>query len=234
MDPKKYGEFLKSLRKEKGLTQEALADRIFVTSKTVSRWETGRQLPDLEMLQKLAEFYSVDIRDMVAGEIIANKPTSEIEALKNTEIYTEKKGRLRRRKWWILAGIVCVLLAIFIPWGIQRYVEREKALDAEQMKYIYATVTRSLPYEDQGEQYIELYVLESQIFLYRVLITPDTFIEQDLRDRLAAGETDLFLVITATWTYREKQQPSFFSYKACAVDYRFPPEESTPEFIASD
>ena len=54
MDPKKYGEFLKSLRKEKGLTQEALADRIFVTSKTISRWETGRQLPDLEMLQKLA------------------------------------------------------------------------------------------------------------------------------------------------------------------------------------
>ena len=233
MDPKKYGEFLKSLRKEKGLTQEALADQIFVTSKTISRWETGRQLPDLEMLQKLAEFYSVDIRDMVAGEIIADKTSSEIEALKNTEAYTEKKGRLRRRKWWILAGVVCVLLAIFIPWGIHRYVEREKGLDAEQVKYIIGRVThKATPYEDQGKQYIELYVLDN-LEVCRVLITPDTSINEELKERLMNGETDMFLEIISFYTDREKQQ-SYFSYKARSVDYRFPPEESTPEITASD
>ncbi|MBQ5953582.1 MAG: helix-turn-helix domain-containing protein [Lachnospiraceae bacterium] len=232
MDPKKYGEFLKSLRKEKGLTQEALADRIFVTSKTVSRWETGRQLPDLERLQKLAEFYSVDIRDMVAGEIIADKPTSEIEALKNTEIYTEKKGRLRRRKWWILAGIVCVLLVIFIPWGIHKYVKREKGLDAEQVRYIIGTVIQSVPYEDQGKQYIELHVLDS-LRIFRVLITPDSFVNEELKARLMNGETDMFLEIVSFYTAREQQQ-AFFSYKAYSVDYRFSPEESTPEATASD
>ena len=184
-----------------------------------------------EMLQKLAEFYSVDIRDMVAGEILTDKTASEIEALKNTEAYTEKKGQLRCRKWWILAGIVCVLLAIFIPWGIQRYVEREKGLDAEQVKYIIGTVTHSTPYEDQGKQYIELYVLDS-IELYRVQITPDTSINEELKERLMNGETDMFLEIISFFTDREKQQ-SYFSYKARSVDYRFPPEESTPEVTSS-
>ena len=57
MNQQRTGEFLKHLRKEKGLTQEQLAEQFSVSSRTVSRWETGSNMPDLDMLIELADFY---------------------------------------------------------------------------------------------------------------------------------------------------------------------------------
>ena len=62
MDQIKIGSFLKELRKEKDLTQETLAERLGVSNRTISRWETGSNMPDIGMLVELAEFYSVSIR----------------------------------------------------------------------------------------------------------------------------------------------------------------------------
>ena len=68
MNQQKMGEFLKHLRKEKGLTQEQLAEHFYVSSRSVSRWETGRNMPDVEMLIELADFYDVEIREIIDGE----------------------------------------------------------------------------------------------------------------------------------------------------------------------
>ena len=68
MDQQKIGELLKYLRKGKGLTQEQLAEHFCVSSRTVSRWENGNNMPDLDILIGLADFYEVDIRDLIAGE----------------------------------------------------------------------------------------------------------------------------------------------------------------------
>ena len=68
MDQKKTGSFLRELRKEKQLTQEQLAERFGVTNRSVSRWETGSNMPDLSILVELADFYDVDIRDIIDGE----------------------------------------------------------------------------------------------------------------------------------------------------------------------
>lgn len=57
MDTKKIGEFLKVLRKERGLTQEQLAEILLVSGRTISRWETETNMPDLSILIKMAEFY---------------------------------------------------------------------------------------------------------------------------------------------------------------------------------
>lgn len=59
MDQKKTGAFLQSLRKERELTQEELAEKFSVTSRTVSRWETGETIPDLEKCKLLAELFGV-------------------------------------------------------------------------------------------------------------------------------------------------------------------------------
>ena len=53
MNQQKIGEFLKHLRNDKGLTQEQLAEHFYVSSRTVSRWETGRNMPELDMLIEL-------------------------------------------------------------------------------------------------------------------------------------------------------------------------------------
>ena len=67
MNQKKTGEFLKQLRKEKNMTQEQLAEKFYVSGRTVSRWETGSNMPDLGILVELADFYDVDVREIIDG-----------------------------------------------------------------------------------------------------------------------------------------------------------------------
>ena len=68
MDQIKIGVFLKELRRAKGLTQEQLAEVLNVSSRTVSRWETGSNMPDISMLVEIAVFYDVSIPEIIEGE----------------------------------------------------------------------------------------------------------------------------------------------------------------------
>lgn len=68
MDQLKIGAFLKKLRKEKGLTQEQLAEKLNVSSRTVSRWETGSNMPDIGILVEIAVFFDVSIPEIISGE----------------------------------------------------------------------------------------------------------------------------------------------------------------------
>ena len=61
MDQKQIGSFLKKLRNEKGITQEQAAEHLNVSSRTVSRWETGSNMPDISLLVEIAEFYDTSI-----------------------------------------------------------------------------------------------------------------------------------------------------------------------------
>ncbi|MBE7017092.1 MAG: helix-turn-helix transcriptional regulator [Ruminococcaceae bacterium] len=68
MNQIKVGIFLKELRKEKGLTQQQLAEKLNVSDGTVSRWETGSNMPDIGMLVYIADFYDVSIPEIIYGE----------------------------------------------------------------------------------------------------------------------------------------------------------------------
>ena len=68
MDTIKIGSFLADLRKEQGLTQETLGEKIGVTNKTISRWENGNYLPPVEMLQELSKLYNISINEILCGE----------------------------------------------------------------------------------------------------------------------------------------------------------------------
>ena len=68
MDQQKTGCFLKELRKAKNLTQEQLAERLNISGRTVSRWETGNNMPDISLLVVLAEVYDVSIPEIIDGE----------------------------------------------------------------------------------------------------------------------------------------------------------------------
>ena len=68
MDQQKIGTFLKQLRQERQLTQENLAEIMCVTNRSVSRWENGVNLPDLPVLVQLADFYGVELRELLNGE----------------------------------------------------------------------------------------------------------------------------------------------------------------------
>ena len=69
MDMLKMGAYLKKLRSEKDLTQEELAEKFGVTRRTVSRWETGYNLPDIDVLIEMSNFYNVELKDLLQGGI---------------------------------------------------------------------------------------------------------------------------------------------------------------------
>ena len=79
MDQKKIGNLLKKLRSEKGLTQEQLAEILNVSNRTVSRWETGSNMPDISLLVEIADFYDISIPEIINGERKSEKMNEEVK-----------------------------------------------------------------------------------------------------------------------------------------------------------
>ena len=67
------GAMIKRLREKRHLTQAELAEKICVTDKAVSKWETGRGLPDISLLEVLAKALGVSVIELLSGENITNK-----------------------------------------------------------------------------------------------------------------------------------------------------------------
>lgn len=115
MDQKKVGSFLRELRKEKQLTQEQLAERFGVTNRSVSRWETGSNMPDLSILVELADFYDADIRDIIDGERKGEDMNmEEKERLQLVADYaeTEKNTLLMRLRIFSIVGLVSLIAGL--------------------------------------------------------------------------------------------------------------------------
>ena len=108
MDMVKVGSFLQELRRQSNVTQEQLAERMGVARRTVSRWETGRNMPDLDILVELADFYEVDLREILNGERKGEHMNEELRetALQVAEYSGEEKLKITRRMHWLfLAGL---------------------------------------------------------------------------------------------------------------------------------
>ncbi|MDD4851045.1 MAG: helix-turn-helix domain-containing protein [Gemmiger sp.] len=113
MDQKKVGAFFKQLRKEKGLTQEQLAERFYVAGRTVSRWETGSTMPDLSILMELADYYQVDLRELLDGERKQEKMDKDLQetVLKVADYSNEEKVKLTGRiHIFFMVGLAAFIL----------------------------------------------------------------------------------------------------------------------------
>lgn len=77
MDQVKIGKFIVELRRENQITQEALGEKIGVTNKTISLWENGNYMPDIEMLQQLGRELHVNINELLCGERLTNNKFRE-------------------------------------------------------------------------------------------------------------------------------------------------------------
>ena len=117
MNLEKTGSMLKDLRKEKGMTQEQLGEKFGVSRRTVSRWETGSNMPDLDVLIELSDFYEVDLREILSGERKSEKMYEEMKetVLQVAEYGNEDKARLLARMHWLsLAGLIGLTMHLVI------------------------------------------------------------------------------------------------------------------------
>jgi len=113
MDSKKFGEFIATIRKEKGWTQAELAEKISVTDKAVSRWERGLGFPDINTIKPLADVLEVSVLEIMQSE---REPKEEISADKATEVLDNVHQRQIERRNIIISvvSVTSVVLLIFL------------------------------------------------------------------------------------------------------------------------
>ena len=114
MNQQKIGAFLKTLRKQKGLTQEQFAENLNVSNRTVSRWENGNNMPDIDILIQISDFYEVDLRELLDGERKSgqmNQETAETVLKAVDYSNTEMEKHMRIVYWLLFAGAICWLLS---------------------------------------------------------------------------------------------------------------------------
>lgn len=116
MDQMKIGNFLKELRKEKGITQAQLAETLNVSARTVSRWETGSNMPDISILVDIADYYDISIPEIINGERkseIMNEEERKIAKTMSDYATTEKEKIFKEMKIQSIMG-VCALVLYWI------------------------------------------------------------------------------------------------------------------------
>lgn len=131
-DVKKFGSFVTELRRERGLTQKQLAEKLYVSNKAVSKWETGLGMPDISMLEPLAESLGVSVSELLRGER-ETPDWSNVEKLTDAELcrllkrtpeLTEqekeelKQVKKKRAKWYFLGlGLSAAEMALLFAFG---------------------------------------------------------------------------------------------------------------------
>lgn len=105
MDLKNTGKFLAELRKEKGYTQEQLGEKIGVTNKTISRWETGIYLPPADALLALGELFNISINEILSGKRLTETEYKEAaeenltQTIKASSFSLKDKIEFFKKKW---------------------------------------------------------------------------------------------------------------------------------------
>ena len=131
MNQQKIGQFLKSLRKEKGLTQEQFAEIVNVSNRTVSRWENGNNMPDLDILIEISDFYEIELRELLDGERKSEEMNKELEetVLKAADYTsTETSKYTKKVHWLLLVGAAC--------WLVSQLISHTELIDVYAMRAV--------------------------------------------------------------------------------------------------
>ena len=117
MDIIKIGKYIAENRKKKNMTQEQLAEKLGVTSKTISRWENGNYMPDISILKPLSEELGITLNDLLSGEKVEKEKYQEKleENIINTIDYSNKKVNEKNNSIGLLLvifGVLCTLTAM--------------------------------------------------------------------------------------------------------------------------
>ena len=147
MDQVRIGAFIKELRKEKGLTQEQLAERLNVSGRTVSRWETGANMPDISLLVELAEFFDVSIPEIIDGERKSEKmdqETKEVANIMADYADAEKENIIKSVRNQSLLGVIALvalaIIQLVVPAGNNEIVDRIR-LYCQVLVYVSVVMT---------------------------------------------------------------------------------------------
>ena len=115
MEQEKIGKFIKEKRKENGLTQEKLAEKLGVSGRSVSKWENGICMPDMSLYKEICNILNISLVEFISGEAKAEKiQASECDESINSIIETStKNNNLFRKILWIYV-LISIILIIYL------------------------------------------------------------------------------------------------------------------------
>ncbi len=117
MDKKVIGQKISTLRKEKGLTQKELAEKLCVTDKSVSKWETGVHFPDIAVMEVLANELGITVSDLLGLEQASSEAVIKGMVKVSQEEKNEIKKIMRARAGTsAIYGMIGAPLAIYFSW----------------------------------------------------------------------------------------------------------------------
>ena len=125
MDQIKIGRFIAECRKKKGLTQMALAEKLNITDRAVSKWENGKAMPDSSIMLDLCRELGISVNDLLNGEVVTMENYNEQMENKLIEMVKEKEEGDRRllKLEWVIGILACIIL--FVPIFIAAYLPME-------------------------------------------------------------------------------------------------------------
>lgn len=114
IDKAKFGAFVAQLRKERGLTQKDLAEKLYISNKAISKWETGVSIPDVGLLVPLADVLHVTVTELLTGQRQSQTLDAEQveDVVKKAISYSEVTPRRKLHGRHLAIYLMCVLLAL--------------------------------------------------------------------------------------------------------------------------
>ena len=121
MDQIKIGKFIQNKRKEKNITQQELAETLNITDRAISKWENGKCMPDVGIMQELCEILNITINDLFSGEVVNMKDTEkklEENLLEMTRQKEEKDRQLLSLEIFIgvISSVIFVGSVLLVGW----------------------------------------------------------------------------------------------------------------------
>ena len=181
LDQKKIGEFLRELRKAKGLTQEQVANHFNIAGRTVSRWETGSNMPDIGIISEIADFYEVDIRELINGERDTSEVVQEDTVAKVIEYADTENEKLTKNVAKFSAiGIVSMLVFVLVAkYGVGGDGVVASLIESVAMFFVCFALSRSLLFsmgrlgkhlEDRKKNSFRLLLVRIILIIFLVII----------------------------------------------------------------
>ena len=205
MDLDKIGKFIALNRKNKGLTQEQLAEKLGVTNKTVSRWETGKYMPDLSLLKPLSEELGITLNELLSGEklekekIIENTEKNIINAID----YSDKEIKKTKKISMIILTTIIVFIVVIITLFI---------IDVNRMRN-----NKSVFFSTWGYSYAPSVDLKEQ----KLEIAIKDYLIEKVDNEYQESENEKAFVSMKIYLIEEKEENSIYNIYAWVLQEKY-------------
>jgi len=143
MNQEKIGKFIASCRKKQNLTQEQLAEKLGITYKAVSKWETGKGLPDASIMMDLCNILEISVNDLLSGEKITKEQYMDKVDENLIKLQKQKKFAINSARWTHVITIIIFLIwngINVVKYGVEQAISKPEFIIMDIITATYFTI----------------------------------------------------------------------------------------------